>query len=70
MSAMDVLSIVFGVGFAALVVWLMIRYSPESYLREYDEASRKDMAYYQEHPDCTLEEAHRNRDRVNRKFLK
>lgn len=32
--------------------------------RDYDAAQLRDLAYARQHPDCTPEEAHRERDRV------
>ena len=45
-------------------------FSGWAYQDAYERAERLDMEYAQAHPDCTLEEAHRHRDRVNRLFLR
>jgi hypothetical protein len=44
------------------------RLSGEAYHRAFRRAELEDIAYHDAHPDCTLAEAHRQRDRVNRQF--
>ena len=51
--------------------WIYDRFfSDGAYLRAHERATREDIAYYDAHPGCTLEEAHRQRNRVNRRFGK
>ena len=50
----------------ALAVWA----SPGAYHAAFARAEARDLAFYRSHPDCTYEEAHRNRDRVNRLFFR
>lgn len=38
------------------------------YIRAYDEATHADIEYYASHRDEGFPAAHRNRDRVNRRF--
>ena len=54
---------------AAVMLWFFDRYvSEDSYVEAYREASQRDIEFYNSHPGCTLEEAHRNRDRINRRY--
>ena len=50
----------------ALGVWV----SPATYYAAYARAQARDVAYFDAHPDCSYEEAHRHRDRVNRLFFR
>ena len=43
---------------------------PGLFSRFYDRAMRRDLAWAKDHPDCTLEEAHRHRHRVRRLFFR
>ena len=38
------------------------------YIRAYERATQADMEYYAAHRGCSLDEAHRNRDAVNRRY--
>ena len=62
------MSVVIIVIAAALVVLLIWRASPGAYHSAYHKAELRDLAFFDEHPDCTYEEAHQHRDRVNRRF--
>lgn len=49
--------------------WVYDRYfSEEGYVRAHYRAIQEDLEYHRTHPDCSLEEAHRRRDRVNRRY--
>lgn len=61
---MDVLATVLLV-IIAIAIWLYL--DPANRIRRYNEAVRKDLDYYHTHPGCTLEEAHRNRERFHRR---
>ena len=65
---LTVLYILAGAGAAAVIVWQMYRSSADAYHDAYYRAMLKDREYYRTHPGCTLAEAHRERDRVNRRF--
>ena len=56
------------VAVVAVVLWLDHRFGYEAWLRAYEKAQRADVEYRRAHPDCTIEEAHANRDRVRRRF--
>jgi len=59
-----VLGVLLAVGLVALVVHVLTR---ESLSADYDRAMMEDMRYAKEHPGCTWEEAHREREKVYRK---
>lgn len=59
-----VLGLAIGAALYFLIMFLHDRFSFEA---SYDRAMRKDMEYFRAHPDCTYEEAHRNRDKVYRR---
>jgi hypothetical protein len=66
---MIVVYILGGVLFLAAGGWALFHGgSDEAFHRDYYQAMLADQAYAHEHPDCTLEEAHRNRDRVNKRY--
>lgn len=44
------------------------RMSDARFIREYEKAQLEDLRYARKHPGCTLEDTHRNRDRVLRKY--
>ena len=62
------LTVVICAGAFALALLLDVCFGDESYRRAYEKAQRADVEYRRAHPDCTLEEAHANRDRVRRRF--
>ena len=60
--------ILISVAAIAVVSWIASRHSADAYWEAYDAAQRRDLEYARKHPDCTYEEAHRERDRVMRRF--
>lgn len=48
-----------------VLVW-HYRISDRAFNEAYEEAMQQDMIYAQQHPGCTLEEAHQHRRRVRR----
>ena len=66
---MTVLLILLAVAVAALLSYrLWCRFDRGAFLAEYDQAEQDDLAFYREHPGCSVEDAHRNRDRVKKKY--
>ena len=63
-----VLGIAVLVGGVALAVWLYGRSGSDAYWRAYDRAQLLDLKYAREHPGCSYADAHRERDRVMRKY--
>ena len=61
---MDVLATVLLV-IIAIAIWLYL--DPANRIRSYRKAEQRDLEYYLAHPGCTLEEAHRNRERFYRR---
>jgi flagellar basal body-associated protein FliL len=53
---------------AILVIVLVSRRSRESFESDFARAEKADLEYFHEHPGCTLQEAHQNRDRVLKKY--
>lgn len=69
MTLSDAVALVLVLAASVVIVALIRdRTSGEAYHRAYRRAEREDLAYYQAHPGCSYEEAHRSRDRVNRRF--
>ena len=52
----------------AMIVILPDLVGPEAYHRAYRRAELRDLEYYRTHPGCTYTEAHRERDRVMKRF--
>lgn len=66
---MDILlSVAIVIAVVALAFWLYDRHSADAYWRAYDKAQLEDLEYARTHPGCTYEEAHRQRDKVMRRF--
>ena len=65
---LTVLTVIVGVGVAAGMAWVLYHASDQHFQDAYDQAMMKDLAYSKAHPDCTLEEAHRERARVRRRY--
>lgn len=63
-----ILALALGVGCTILAAWVWDRRSPEAYWRAYDKAQLRDLEYFQLHPGCSYEDAHRHRDKVMRRF--
>lgn len=53
-----------------VIAWLFYALSDSAFYRAYDKAMMQDLDYYNAHPDCTYEEAHQNRKKVRRRFLR
>ena len=63
-----IVTVIVVIAIIAAAFWLWIYRGPEAYAEAMRQAEREDIAYYQAHPDCTLEEAHRHREAVRRRF--
>lgn len=53
---------------AALAAFIFSRSGSAAYLRAYDKAQLRDLEYARAHPDCSYEDAHRERDRIMKRF--
>lgn len=63
-----VIMILVGAGILIGANLFLDRRSSDSYWDAYNDAQRKDLAYFKQHPDCTYEEAHRERDKIMKKY--
>ena len=69
MSFLEILALILAAAASVVLAGLVHdRLSGEAYHRAYRKAELEDIAYYESHPGCSYQDAHRNRDRVNRRF--
>lgn len=57
-----------GLALIGFFAWIYVSSSESLFHEAYYKAMLKDREYYRQHPGCSLAEAHRHRDRVNRFF--
>lgn len=53
-------------GIACFAVWAVL-IDPHRFSRAYDKAMEKDLKYAREHPGCSWDDAHREREKVYRR---